>query len=216
MKLSLRNSCCLNERLDWCRLRPVTSTLCTIQWFPLVRSPLALTVLPRLDGSISIGAVWSYFTGETYAHSAGTAQFLLQAIDESPRCAGLVGAEIVGDATETTESSPEGAEEDPAPVGLEVSVFLRGEDGKDVVVLVDGLAVVAAFLLVPPVAVRVAELALDGRGVDVAAVLYAASGLAVESDRDAAAVYSGRRKSRQAAPPAALLPNRPSPHLRGT
>lgn len=38
-------------------------------------------------------------------------------------------------------------------------------------ILVDGLAEVAALLLVPPVGVRVAELALLGRGVGVAAVL---------------------------------------------
>lgn len=43
-------------------------------------------------------------------------------------------------------------------------VGFRGEDSQDVVVLVDGLAVVAAFLRVPPFGVGVAELALDGKG----------------------------------------------------
>lgn len=53
----------------------------------------------------------------------------------------------------------------------EVGVSLCGEDAQDVVVFVDGLAEVAAFLLVPPVAIRVAKLALDEGRVDVASVL---------------------------------------------
>jgi hypothetical protein len=52
-----------------------------------------------------------------------------------------------------------------------VAVVVQRESAKDVVVLVDGLAKVAALLLVPVVAVRVAVRALLGRGVDVAAVL---------------------------------------------
>jgi len=57
-----------------------------------------------------------------------------------------------------------------------VRVLLRREDTQDVIVLVQRLAVVSAFLLVPPVCVRVAELALDGEsggqvGVGVVAIL---------------------------------------------
>lgn len=52
-----------------------------------------------------------------------------------------------------------------------MGVLVGGEDAEDVVVLVDELAEVAALLLVPPVGVGVAELALLGRGVGVAAVL---------------------------------------------
>lgn len=114
-------------------------------------SPLALAFLPRTQG-------------------VGSTELLLQAVGESPRCAGLVRAKVVGDGGEATEDSPEAAKQDPAPVSLEVGVFFRGEDGKDVVVLVEGFAVVAAFLLVPPVAVGVAELTLDSRRVDIAAV----------------------------------------------
>lgn len=45
------------------------------------------------------------------------------------------------------------------------------EHSHDIVVLVEWLAVVTALLLVPPVGVWIAELALDGRWVDIAAVL---------------------------------------------
>ena len=54
-----------------------------------------------------------------------------------------------------------------------MGVWLVREDTKDIVVLVDGLAKVAAFLLVPPVAVRVAEGALHCGRVLVSAVLFA-------------------------------------------
>ena len=52
-----------------------------------------------------------------------------------------------------------------------MGILFRGEHAEDVVVFVDGFAVVATFLLVPPVAVRVAELPLLGGWVDVTAVL---------------------------------------------
>lgn len=48
---------------------------------------------------------------------------------------------------------------------------MRREDAQLVVVLVAGFAVVSSVLLVPPVAVRVAELSLDWGGLDVASVL---------------------------------------------
>ena len=108
---------------------------------------------------------------KTYAQSAGTTKFLLQTINVSLRCAGLVRTEVVGKGAATAKNGPEGAEKDPAPAGGEVGVLLWREDGKNVVVLVEGFAVVAALLLVPPIAVRIAELALDGRRVDVAAIL---------------------------------------------
>lgn len=44
-----------------------------------------------------------------------------------------------------------------------MGVCLCREDAEHIVVLVHGLAVVAAFDWVPPVAVGVAELALDGK-----------------------------------------------------
>lgn len=49
-----------------------------------------------------------------------------------------------------------------------------GEHAEEVVVFVDRLSVVPPLLLVPPVGVRVAELPLDARRVDVAAVLVMA------------------------------------------
>jgi len=66
------------------------------------------------------------------------------------------------------------------PAGREVRVSLGRENSEDVVVLVDNLAVVAAFLRVPPVGVGITELALDGKGrgqvrVRVVAILFAIS-----------------------------------------
>lgn len=63
--------------------------------------------------------------------------------------------------------------------GCEVRVFFGGEHAVNVVVLVDGLAVVASFLLVPPVAIGVTELALQRGRVDVAAILRHASVMTV-------------------------------------
>jgi hypothetical protein len=52
-----------------------------------------------------------------------------------------------------------------------MSVFLWREDTENIVVLMHSLTPVAALLLVGPVAVRIAELTLDGGWINVAAVL---------------------------------------------
>ena len=49
-------------------------------------------------------------------------------------------------------------------------ILFRGKHAKNIVVFVYRLAVVAAFLLVPPVGVGITELARDCRGIDVAAI----------------------------------------------
>lgn len=50
-------------------------------------------------------------------------------------------------------------------------VNFRGEETEGIVVLVDWLAIVPSFLLVPPVTVRITEGAFLWRGIDVAAIL---------------------------------------------
>ena len=50
-------------------------------------------------------------------------------------------------------------------------VLIRTEDTKDVVILVDRLAEIASLLLIPPVTIGIAELALYCGRVDVATVL---------------------------------------------
>ena len=62
-----------------------------------------------------------------------------------------------------------------------MGILVWREDAEDVVVLVDGLAVVAHFLLVPPIGVGVAKLALEwkGRGeggIGIAAILRVTGG----------------------------------------
>lgn len=65
---------------------------------------------------------------------------------------------------EHTHSAHEASNQDTTPTRLEVRVLLWSEDSEDVVVFVQWFAVVATFLLVPPVAVGVAELTFDGKG----------------------------------------------------
>lgn len=52
-----------------------------------------------------------------------------------------------------------------------MSVLLSGKDSQDIIILMDGLAEVATVLLIPPVAMGVAKLALFLGRIDVAAVL---------------------------------------------
>lgn len=65
----------------------------------------------------------------------------------------------------------EGSDLDEAPPWADPGVLVRREDAQLVEVLVAGFAVVPPILLVPPVAVGVAELSLDWGGLDVASVL---------------------------------------------
>ena len=52
-----------------------------------------------------------------------------------------------------------------------MGVLLRTEHSQDIIVLVHWLSEVPSLLLIPPVAVRVSELPLDGRGILVVAIL---------------------------------------------
>jgi len=55
-----------------------------------------------------------------------------------------------------------------------MSVFLWREQSEEIVVFMYWLAIVTAVLLVPPICSRVAELAFDRWGADVASVLLSA------------------------------------------
>ena len=50
-------------------------------------------------------------------------------------------------------------------------VLFGRKDAEDIIVFVNGFAVVASLLLVPPIAIGVAELALLRWGLDITAVL---------------------------------------------
>jgi hypothetical protein len=103
---------------------------------------------------------------------------------------GLVWVVQVDDPAEAKHSRDEGTDLRGTFAGRGPSVHLRGQATKDIVILVNlrkllgtpsspemenrasyRLTEVATLLLVPPVAVRVPELALLGSGVDVTAVL---------------------------------------------
>lgn len=107
----------------------------------------------------------------THRPSILSTQLSLQTIRPGPRYTGLVGVELVNNAHEDSDRSNKSAEEHGTEARLEVGVGLGGEDTEDIIVLVDGFSVVTTFLLVPPVSVRVTELALDWGWVGVLAVL---------------------------------------------
>lgn len=54
---------------------------------------------------------------------------------------------------------------------FDIRVLFRTQHAKDIIVFVDGFAIISPFLLIPPVAVRVSKLPILSRRVDVAAVL---------------------------------------------
>ena len=120
----------------------------------------------------------------TYRQGTRATEFGLESTGVSPGHGGLVGVVAADDAHEHQDGTDEAAEQDGAEAGLEVGVGFGGEDAEDVVVLVHGLAEVAALLLVPPVAVGVAEGALDGRGVLISAVLLQGFG-SIDAEGDA-------------------------------
>lgn len=110
---------------------------------------------------------------ETRTHRQGTwtTQLGLKSTRECSWHAGLVWVVASNNAHQAEHGRDKGSKQQKSETGLVVGVGLRREDAQDVIVLVDGLAVVAALLLVPPVLVWVTQLALDWRWLWVAAVL---------------------------------------------
>lgn len=108
----------------------------------------------------------------TYPYGPRTTQLPLQSSLELSRVRGLVRVVHVHDARDTQEDGDESADHDEARARGRPGVLPRGEDSEDVVVFVNRFTKVASLLRVPPGGIGVAELALDARGVDVAAVLY--------------------------------------------
>lgn len=91
----------------------------------------------------------------THGDSSRTTQLPLQSTWEGSRDAGLVWVVHADNAHKTEDGDDEGSQQNSTPARGEVCVGLGREDAKHVVVLVNGLAVVATFLLVPPVGIRV-------------------------------------------------------------
>lgn len=75
------------------------------------------------------------------------------------------------DSHKTEDSGDEAANLKDSDARSGVSVLKWSEHSQDIVVLVKWLAVVTTLLLIPPVGVWIAELALNSRWVDIAAVL---------------------------------------------
>jgi hypothetical protein len=108
----------------------------------------------------------------THRNSTRTTKLPVKTTGEGSWDTGLVRVELADNTHQDEDGSDKGTEEEGTVAGLEVGVGLGGEDSEGVVVLVDGLAEVATLLLVPPIAVRVAEGAFDCWGVDISAVLF--------------------------------------------
>jgi hypothetical protein len=146
-------------------------------------SKLAHHWLPRACG---LGS-----SKESYLLHTGPSESLLQAtMGECAGHGGLVRVKQVDDTAKAKHSRDKGTDLRSTLAGRSPGVHLGGQASKDIVILVNlrkrlgapsspemedrasyRLTEVAALLLVPPVAVRVSELALLGRGVDVTAVL---------------------------------------------
>lgn len=118
-----------------------------------------------------------------YPNSARPTELALEAVGKGARQGRLVRVELAHDGGEAEDGDREEDELEERLAGRGVVVLLGREAAEDVVVLVHGLAEVAPRLLVPPVAVRVAVLAVLPRRVDVAAVLFMDFEIRKDEDR---------------------------------
>lgn len=111
----------------------------------------------------------------THPHSAHPAQLPIQTTLILLRHRWPVGICLRHGEDQRTDAAQEAQPHDRGAAGGHMVVLVQREDAQNVVVLVDRLAPIPPLLLVGPVAVGVAVLALDARRVDVAAVLLGMS-----------------------------------------
>lgn len=116
-------------------------------------------------------AICHYSQHATYQHGALASQFGLETIWVGLGNTDLVRVDGLDGCAKAYDRGNESAQENEAPLGSKVIVVVQRQRTENVMVLVAGLAIVAAVLLVPPVAVGVAVSSLLGGWVDVAAVL---------------------------------------------
>lgn len=107
----------------------------------------------------------------TYPRCARTPKLSLQTVFKLARERPPVRVCRLDHVADAQEGGDEGCDLDEALARADPGVLVRREDAQLVVVLVAGFAVVPPVLLVPPVAVRVAELSLNWGRLDVASVL---------------------------------------------
>ena len=107
----------------------------------------------------------------TYRYSVRAPQLRLQSSRKCPRDTWLIRIIHAHDADQDPSSRKEAAQKEETLPGRKVRILVRGEHAEDIVVFVHGFAVVAPLLLVPPVAVGVAELAFLWDWIDIAAIL---------------------------------------------
>ena len=100
-----------------------------------------------------------------------TSKLLLQAIREGSRNTRLVRIELGHNSAQTEDSCDEASDLEQTLARGDVSVFLRTEDTKDFVLLMNGFAKVPTFLLLPPAAIGISELTLHTGRILVVAIL---------------------------------------------
>ena len=93
---------------------------------------------------------------ETYWNSQGASQFLLQSIRIRLRYTNLVWIIHPSNGHQPKHGGYKSPHQHSTPAWFEMRVLFGREDAEDIVVFVNGFAVVASLLLVPPIAVGVA------------------------------------------------------------
>lgn len=107
----------------------------------------------------------------TYPRGSGATQLSLKATLKRSGVGGRIGVVEVDQSGDAEEDGEKGADHDQTGSGGGPGVLPGRKDTQHIVILVDGLAKVSSLLGIPPSAVGVTELTLDGGWVDVAAVL---------------------------------------------
>lgn len=116
----------------------------------------------------------------THQQRPFSAQLPIQPTRKGPLHRRLIRIIQADNPTETGHNTDKASQEEEPLSSGEMGVFVGGEHAQDVVIFVYGFPKVSTLLLVPPVAVGVAELALLRGWVGVTSVLYGAEGVSFE------------------------------------
>lgn len=118
-----------------------------------------------------VSTCWARLEGITYSYSPLSTQLLLQPVRKCPRYSRPIRIREVNRSAKCSYRRNKAAHQDKAKAWLVMCVLFGRKNAHDIVVFVHWLAIIASFLLVPPVGVGITELALDWRRIDVAAIL---------------------------------------------
>lgn len=107
-----------------------------------------------------------------YADSARSTKFFFKStVGKRPRSRRLVRIIQTDQSAKTEEANNKGAYRQQRFVGRDVGVLFGTENAQDIIVLVNWFPEITPLLLIPPVGIRVAELALYSGRVGVVSIL---------------------------------------------